>query len=49
MRPVTAAQPPWLRVVRGHGRAAIEETYAELLAGRSNPAEGHVLSVGAPI
>jgi hypothetical protein len=48
MRPVTAAQPPWMRVVRGEGRAAIEATYAELLAGRVNPAEGHMLSVGAP-
>ena len=48
MQPVTAAQPPWMRVVRGHGRAAIEATYTELLAGRVNPAEGHILSVGAP-
>lgn len=49
MRPVTAAQSPWLRVVRGGGRAAIETTYADLLAGRVNPAEGHVLSIGAPL
>lgn len=48
MRPVTAAEQPWLRVVHGRGRAAIEATYAELLAGRVNPAEGHMLSVGTP-
>lgn len=47
MRPVTAAEKPWLRVVRGHGAAAIESTYAALLGGRSNPAEGHLLAVGA--
>ena len=45
MRPVTAAQPPWLRVVRGRGTAAVEVTYAMLLDGSVNPAEGHVLSL----
>ncbi len=45
MQPVTAAQPPWLRVVRGEGSAAIEAVYAGLLAGRTNPAEGHMLKV----
>jgi hypothetical protein len=45
MRPVTDARQPWLRVVRGHGVAAIESTYAALLGGSVNPAEGHVLSV----
>ncbi|HWI12007.1 MAG TPA: DUF2855 family protein [Burkholderiaceae bacterium] len=45
MRPVTDARQPWLRVVRGHGAAAIESTYAALLGGSANPAEGHVLSV----
>ncbi|MES2993920.1 MAG: DUF2855 family protein [Pseudomonadota bacterium] len=43
MQPVTAAQPPWLQVVRGDGSAAIEAVYAALLAGRTNPAEGHML------
>ena len=46
MRPVTAGETPWLRVVRGQGAAAIESTYATLLEGRSNPAEGHILAVG---
>jgi len=46
MRPVTAADKPWLQVVRGEGAAAIESTYAALLGGSTNPAEGHMLSVG---
>ena len=45
MRPVTDASHPWLRVVRGEGEAAVESTYAVLLAGTVNPAEGHVLAV----
>ena len=45
MRPVTDPQRPWLRVVRGHGPAAVEATYAALLAGTASAAEGHVLSV----
>ncbi|CAM5785321.1 DUF2855 family protein [Rhizobacter fulvus] len=45
MQPVTSAQPPWLHVVRGEGRAAIEAVYAALLEGRTNPAEGHMLKV----
>jgi len=45
MRPVTDAANPWLRVVRSEGEAAISATYATLLAGSVNPAEGHVLSV----
>ena len=44
MGPVTRAEQPWLRVVQGRGAAAIEHTYAELLAGRIDAAEGHVLS-----
>ncbi|MEP7296591.1 MAG: DUF2855 family protein [Burkholderiales bacterium] len=45
MLPVSAAESPWLRVVRDEGEAAVESTYAALLAGTINPAEGHVLSV----
>ena len=48
MRPVTAGDPPWLRVVAGAGPAAIESVYSALLAGRANPAEGHMLSPAAP-
>ena len=47
MQPVTDAETPWLRVVRGRGTAAVESTYAALLAGRVNPAEGHMLSLDA--
>jgi len=46
MRPVTALEKPWLRVERGHGAAAIESAYAALLGGSTDPAEGHMLSVG---
>jgi hypothetical protein len=45
MKPVSDPRTPWLRVVRGEGKAAVESTYAALLAGTVNPAEGHVLSV----
>ena len=45
MVPVGDAHSPWLRVVRRHGRAAVEAAYAELLDGQSKPNEGHVLSV----
>jgi len=45
MQLVTASRNPWLRVVRGRGEAAVESTYATLLAGSINPAEGHVMSV----
>jgi hypothetical protein len=42
---VTAADPPWLRVVRGAGRAAVESVYLALLNGRSSPEEGHALTL----
>ena len=45
MQPVTDAQHPWLKVVRGQGRLAVEEVYAALLDGRTRPQEGHVLSL----
>ena len=45
MQPVTDAQHPWLQVVRGQGRAAVEEVYAALLDGRARPQEGHVLTL----
>jgi hypothetical protein len=44
MQPVSAARRPWLKVVRGRGATPIESTYAALLAGRTEPAEGHLLS-----
>jgi hypothetical protein len=45
MKPVTNPASPWLRVVRGEGRAAVEAVYTALLDGRTNPAEGHILRV----
>jgi Protein of unknown function (DUF2855) len=45
MKPVTAAEHPWLQVVRGSGPAAVETCYAALLSGRVKPQEGHLLSV----
>lgn len=45
MRPVTDAERPWLQVVRGQGRAAVDEVYAALLDGHARPQHGHVLSV----
>jgi hypothetical protein len=45
MQPVTDAQHPWLQVVRGQGRAAVEEVYVALLDGRSRPQQGHLLSL----
>jgi hypothetical protein len=45
MRPVTDPQHPWLKVVRAQGRPAVEEVYAALLDGRTQPQEGHVLSL----
>jgi hypothetical protein len=45
MAAVTDARPPWLEVVRGHGPAALEATYAALLAGTVAPREGHYISI----
>lgn len=44
MGPVADAKQPWLRVVRGHGQAAVEAVYAALLDGTVSPQEGHLLS-----
>ena len=35
----------WLEVVRGKGPEAVERVYRELLAGRTDPSIGHVLSM----
>jgi hypothetical protein len=45
MVPVTDAAHPWLRVERGHGREAIEQVYAQLRDGRSDPQAGHLLAL----
>jgi len=41
----TNAQSPWITVVRGHGPQALEAVYRDLLDGRSQPQQGHVLSL----
>lgn len=45
MEPITDPEHPWLTVVTGHGRDAIEHCYAELLDGTMPASEGHILSV----
>jgi len=47
MRPVTSAEPPWLKVVSGQGPQAVEAVYRALLDGRAEPQDGHVLSLVA--
>jgi hypothetical protein len=42
---VADAERPWLRVVAGSGREAVERCYAELLDGRVRADEGRVLSL----
>lgn len=38
------ASGSWIKVERGTGEDAIAKVYADMLAGRINPAEGHLLS-----
>jgi hypothetical protein len=44
MAKVTDARQPWLTVVRASGPEAITATYLELLDGKTNPRQGHMLS-----
>ena len=39
------ASDAWLQVVHGSGREALECVYQDTLAGRTRPADGHVLSL----
>jgi hypothetical protein len=39
------ASDAWLHVVRGSGREALEHAYQEMLAGRTHPADGQILSL----
>lgn len=45
MQAVARADDPWLQVVRRHGPAAVQACYLDLLGGRSDPRQGHYLSV----
>jgi hypothetical protein len=38
----------WMKVAHGHGPAAVEAVYREVLEGRMNPEVGHILSLGDP-
>jgi hypothetical protein len=40
-----ASAKPWMQIVQGRGHAAIEKVYGEFISGKTNPAEGHILSV----
>lgn len=37
----------WMKVEHGHGPAAVEAVYREMLEGKMNPAVGHILSLGS--
>jgi len=39
------ASDAWLRVRRSLGREAVERVYRDVLAGRTHPADGHILSL----
>jgi hypothetical protein len=39
------ASDAWLHVVRSRGREAVERVYREMLAGRTHPADGQILSL----
>ena len=39
------ASDVWLHVVRSSGREALERVYQETLAGRTHPADGHIISL----
>lgn len=45
LEPITRADDPWLTVVTGKGRDAIDTVYAALLDGTVPAREGHILSV----
>lgn len=44
MQPVTAANPPWVQIVREQGAQAMQRRYLDLLEGRGDPREGLMLS-----
>jgi hypothetical protein len=45
MQAFLASTAHWLRIVEGHGEAAIESVYRAMLEGKADPAEGHILSL----
>ncbi len=47
LAPALESDPPWLRVQRHQGLPAAQTAYAQLLSGRVDPAQGHVLAPGS--
>ena len=45
MAQATDAKSPWFTIVRGQGPRELEQVYRELLDGRTDPRQGHVLSL----
>jgi hypothetical protein len=45
LRRFVASSRDWMQVVRGHGAAEVEGVYREILEGRAQPSQGHVLSL----
>jgi NADPH-dependent curcumin reductase CurA len=44
-RDFVASTDAWLNVIRGAGKAQVEQTYRLMLEGRAQPADGHILSL----
>ena len=40
-----ASAKSWMHVVEGKGQGQIEEVYGDFITGKTNPAEGHILSL----
>jgi hypothetical protein len=36
---------PWMHVVEGRGQSAVQKVYDDFIANKTNPAEGHILSL----
>ncbi len=47
LREFVASTAPWLRVVEGHGPAAVEKVYRNMVDGKVDPAEGHMITMHA--
>ena len=48
MAPVCDPARGWLHVIEGHGPAAVERVYLDLLDGKTRPDQGHILSLASP-
>jgi hypothetical protein len=43
---VGEGNPPWLQVQQHKGPQAVQAAYAQVLGGRGDPRQGHMLSLG---